>query len=200
MIKRYTITKQHLDRMRIPKKYWSCKLADIPEVCVHKIFIHKYIEDLAVHVREGTGLLLHGDYGRGKTALGAIILKAGATFGHIGLFIRTDNLPTYVIEKTKFDETYTMMERIRDVPILVLDEVIIWGDKRDWYLESLIRDRVNEEKATILTSNLGPGQLRDKYPGLASVLKEAVLPVKIEGHDFREDIKNDISGDFGVTI
>lgn len=193
-IRKYDITHDHLNRMLIPKKFWYAKLAEIPDECNHKEFVIKYIDKIGQNVDDGLGLLLWGDYGRGKSALGSIVLKAAATFGKLGLWVRAANLPKFIIEKVKFDSDILMSERILSVKILLLDEVLVRGDDRysDTVIEDVVRERVNENLCTVITTNLSPDIFGTKYPALASVLKEAVYPVRVSGFDFRQQIRDDI--------
>lgn len=193
----YEITKKHLERMCIPKTYWYCKLAEIPDECPHKKLLEKYVSKIEFNVNEGHGLLLWGDYGQGKTGLTSIILKAGASVGIIGLWIRAANVIKYVMEKVRFDANETMLERAYNVDLLVLDELVLYGDDRqsDTVIENLIRERINEKKTTIITTNLNPAGLREKYPALSNVLQESVFPIRVSGHNFRQDLAADIAED-----
>ncbi|KAJ1501824.1 hypothetical protein HMI54_009651 [Coelomomyces lativittatus] len=90
-----------------------------------------------------------------------------------------------------------MHERLLSVPLLVIDEFIVFNNKLDWYFESVIRERVNSKLSTVITTNLGPSEIKKKLPALAAVMVEAILPIEIAGHDFRgskgDDLKDDIT-------
>jgi len=193
---KYQLTQEHLDRMLIPKLHQGCNLAAIPDTCAHKAHILKYIEDIETNLHEGVGLLLFGEYSSGKSALGSILLKAAATYGKIGLWVSAAEIPGFYINNTRFDADYTVIERAITAPLLVVDEIILFGDKRDWHFERLIRERIGAKRATVCTTNLSPKKFKTQYPALAAVLTEAVLPIQIAGHDFRADIREHIKEQF----
>ena len=196
-VKKYPVTKKHLERMRLPKVYWHCTLAEIPKECSHKEIVQRFCSGIVDFLREGAGLLFWGDYSHGKTGCAAIILKVAASQGRIGLFLRAPALSQHIIEKTPFDQSSTLFFRALEVPILVLDELILRGDDkyRETVIEDLLRERTNAVKSTIITSNLSPKKMKDLYPALAAVMMEAVLPVKVEGYDFRESLGRDLRKD-----
>jgi len=172
-------------------------MAEIPSECPHKAIVEKYLVDIATNVREGNGLLLWGEYSTGKSALASIILKCACSHGMIGMFVRAGNLAEHIIEKTRFDGTWLMRDRALEVPLLVVDEVILRGKDqfRETVVEDLIRERTNRMAATVVTTNLSPTKISDVYPALAAVMKEAMLPVKVSGHDFRADLGADLEKD-----
>jgi len=90
-----------------------------------------------------------------------------------------------------------MRDRALEVPLLVVDEVILRGKDqfRETVVEDLIRERTNRMAATVVTTNLSPTKISDVYPALAAVMKEAMLPVKVSGHDFRADLGADLEKD-----
>lgn len=186
----YKLTEQHMDRMLIPKVHWNALLSKVPNRCVHKGHVSDYVEDIVPSITSGQGLYLWGDYGRGKSGLAALILKAAASRGFIGLWLRAKELPRHVIEKTQFDNEFTMMDRALDVPILVLDEFQVRSDIRytEVAAEDLIRARIDSKKSTIVTSNITISDISDRYPALYSVLQEGLFPIHIKGHDFRSEM------------
>ena len=192
----YKITTEHLERMCLPRLYWQAKLAEIPESCPHKKYIQKYVESIKSNVQQGLGLLLHGDYGGGKTGISSIILKAAATNGYIGLWLRAPNLARAIMTKEMFDKKNTVWERACEVPILVVDELIIYNDNRDPFIEDLLRERINNQRATIITTNLNPNDIKMHFPALAAVMKEALFPIKVSGHNFRDSLAKEIQDEF----
>src|SRR4051812_35248356 len=101
------LTKDHLIRMRVPRLHWHVKLSEIPDECPHKKILERYIANLRSNLIEGKGLLLNGEYGTGKSAIGCIILKAAASLGRTGLFVRAGEIIKAVLDKTPFDEEST---------------------------------------------------------------------------------------------
>jgi DNA replication protein DnaC len=182
-----------LKRMGIPEVHWKAVYARIPNECEHKRIVHQWCanvrENLGIgdFVTRPRGVLLLGDYSRGKSAIAAICLKAAASVGVIGFWVTVRELAAYQIEKTQFDESQTIWDRALTCPLLVLDDI---PAKSDTYtaqaLDSLVRHRVDAKKCCILTANLTQKYLSEHYQSLYAVLREAVVPVVIEGPDFRK--------------
>jgi len=193
------LTKDHMERMRIPRLHHACTLQAIPDTCQHKAHVLSYIDALGDNLRDGVGLMLFGDYSSGKSGLGSILLKAAASSGRIGLWIAASRIPGYYINGDVFDEHHTMIERAVAAPLLMIDEVILFGDKRDWHLERLVRDRIGLQRATIVTTNLSPAKFKNHYSALAAVMQEAIIPIHVDGHDFRADIKERLQGKFEAS-
>lgn len=174
--------------MQIPEVHWRAKLANVPKELAYLPKLQQYVAEIDKNVGNGQGLYLFGPFGRGKSALGSILLKAAACKGYIGLWIRAKMIPTYVIEKTPFDDEMTVYDRALSVPLLVIDELQMRGNDTRFTessAEDLLRLRIDDKKATVITSNLTVKELSAQWPSLYSVLQQAVYPVKIDGHDFR---------------
>jgi len=180
-----------LRRLRIPEVHWKARIDRIPLKCKYKETISRYIKALASNVCKGQGLYLHGDYGGGKSAIAAICLREAVKYGFIGVWVKAQQLPGYIITGTIFDNEQTFYERACSVPLLVLDEFQIRKEImfKETIVEDLVRLRIDNKLVTIITSNIGLTQLEKGYPALYSVLQEALYPVKVWGHDFRREMK-----------
>lgn len=158
---------------------------------VNRQALTKYRSNLAVNVAQGAGLYLWGDYGRGKSAIAALLCREWIQAARQPCYwIRHHEWPTLVIEKTQLDELYTIAQWCEIVPLLVVDEFSI-RDKvafTETALEELVRRRIDARKCTIITSNVAPAELKLRYPALHAVLAEAVRGTKIQGPDFRVSI------------
>jgi DNA replication protein DnaC len=181
-----------LKRMCIPDVHLNAKMSSIPDVCKHKKIISKYILNLKTNLDKGRGLYLFGDYGNGKSAISCIILKYVGLAGKTGIFVKANDVAKYIIEKIEFEDKVSYEDRMLSVDVLVLDDLIVGVDKREIYIEHLVRKRIDNKKVTIITSNQIPTELSIKYPALAAVSLECIIPVKIDGHNFRRDIASDI--------
>jgi DNA replication protein DnaC len=175
-------------RMAVPKAHWSACLTNVGDSFSYKKKIQKYIDNIEDNVREPKGLLLFGEYSAGKSGLASIILKAAALKGIIGFWVVVRDLPEQVIKNVIFDDEYTVWERARMVPILVVDELLIRKEVRytEQAVEVLIRHRVDEKLCTIITTNHTPQAIQKSYPALFAVLQEAVVPLKVSGMNFRD--------------
>lgn len=184
------LNEEIMQRLNLPKKHWYCVLSKIPDQCPHKELLVNWIDNLKSNVRNAKGMLLVGDYSRGKSGSAAIMLKAAASKGIIGLWLTARDLPTYVIEKTLFDDDLTVINRARQVPLLVIDELQIRDSVAysEQAVEMLVRKRIDDGKCTIITTNHSTKELKHKYPALIAALSEAVYPVSVSGHNFRQEI------------
>lgn len=191
---RVELTIPLLKFMKIPDLYFHCVLREIPDECPHKRILKRYIENIEINIAKGRGLYLWGNYGAGKTALSSILLKAAASYAQIGLWIRAPEIVKFYVENIRFNDEFTMLERALDVPILVIDELIIpeHATAQHTYIEDLIRQRINDRQSTIITSNIAPRILDNRYPALSAVMKECMLDVEISGYDFRAAKRKDI--------
>lgn len=99
-----------------------------------------------------------------------------------------EHVAGYVIEKTRFDEDETYEERMGTADLLVIDEVVLHDTDtfRDHVIETVFRNRVREQKSTIVTTNLSPEEFQKQYPALGEVMVEAVVPVNVRGFNFRK--------------
>jgi DNA replication protein DnaC len=182
----------------LPAKYQAARLSKVPEECPHYKLIHEWVYNIKDKVG-GPGLYLYGDLRRGKSSCAAIIQKAAMANGIITLWITYRRLHEYAINKEEhmFDSYLTMIDRIRSVDLLIIDEVEVKENKK-WtveVLEDIVRDRYQQKKTTILTSNQSPDLLRNSRTiapicaSLTAVMKECAKPVKVEGKDFSDDFK-----------
>lgn len=182
-----TLTEDHLKRMYIPRVHWGARVALIHGE--HREKIVQYVDNIVENIGVPKGLLLFGKNSSGKSAIAAIILKAAACHGFLGFWLIHRKLPEYEVEKTPFDEDQTIIERARTCPILVLDELLIRDTVRgtETMAEGLIRERVDRQLCTVITTNLTPDVVKAKYRELAAALMECVVPLKVDGKDYRAE-------------
>lgn len=192
----FSVTAEMLNFVRVPKNLWNTSLTQVPQKCSHKSLVRAYLENIEENVLNGQGLYLWGDYGRGKSAIAAMILKAAAAKQKLGLWIRAKNLPEFIINDVLFDYDQTVMQRAEECSLLVIDEFQIRNNLGfyETAIEDLIRLRISQNKATVVTSNVALPELREKFPPLYSVLQEALYPIKVQGHDFRAEKKGQVDG------
>lgn len=188
-----SITAPILNQIRLPKTHWQCRFDQIPDSCSHKKAVKDWLDNIPARVTEPRGLLLYGDYSQGKSGTASICLKAAAAHGILGMWVTARELPKHVIEKTVFDEQWSFIERAEYVPLLVIDEVQIRKNVAysEQAVEALIRRRIDDEKCTIITTNHSKDDFQKSYPALFAALTEAVYPIWVGGHNFRQNISKD---------
>jgi DNA replication protein DnaC len=81
-----------------------------------------------------------------------------------------------------FDDEITIYERAETCDLLILDEfyVDVKARKCEPFIERLLRTRIDDKKATIITSNVSPAALKVRYPMLHSVLTEVTTFVDFD--------------------
>ena len=95
---------EHLVRMNIGRRWWGCRMSMIPDNLEYKHKLVKYLDKIADHVRNGRGLLFHGDFSAGKTGAAVIVAKAVFCHGGTAFFLSSSELSDSKIENKMFDE------------------------------------------------------------------------------------------------
>ena len=156
--------------------------------------VHSYVHRLDEHIAEGNGLILYGSRGRMKTTLAVAVLRENLRRGRGGYFVPMCSLVDMLRSKWDRDPTEAAAfdARLRNTSLLVLDDMGAEGVDKDWVLnkiQSIITDRYNAMKSTIITTNLTKDQLNDTYAGrIIDRLKETTLSVEFRGESFRQSL------------
>lgn len=186
------LTRVQLKRLNIGELYWNASYDQIPKHAAYKMFVGRYLVKLETVINKGIGLYLWGDNSRGKTYIAAIICKAAVEKGYTAYMILADDLKSAVIERLLFDEDTTVMQRAKDVDILVVEDFgkEYRGDNSNFVevqFENLLRARRRRKKVTIMTSNMNPDDELQKIYGnsTAEILKEILYPYEIKGKNWR---------------
>jgi len=154
------------------------------------------------HYLRGDGLFVWGPLGVGKTALAAVLLMELRRRGHSGLFVDTAELVERLMARDNFDLDTSWAERVREVDVLVLDDL---GTEHhdaagmiERRLETIIRGRLQRKKPTIATCNTAPLRLGPHKDGgtnkaglyrqkFASVVRESLYPLEVSGPSRRDE-------------
>lgn len=130
------------------------------------------------------GLYLHGPVGAGKTSIAAAIAVEVEA-----LYWDTRALLAAMKEEFGLGRVaYPVKERCVRVPVLVLDDI---GKQRrtDWVVEEtqdIVERRFDRGGLTVVTSNLGPGEMASFVGAAAwSRLQAMCAPVEVDGPDLR---------------
>lgn len=198
---RIKLTSRHLERARIPQRFWGVRLDQVSEASTAdgtvQGQIRAYLKNLGVALRAGTGLHLYGDNGTGKTSIAALVAMEAMRLGGKVLFATAEELCRAAIEGTPFDENETLLERARSVDLLVVDDLgkEHRGDSGFFQrtLEGLIRYRASRRLAVVITTNMVVGRKGEDACGLYSaygaslveVVKESVVLLKVNGESLR---------------
>lgn len=212
-----------LSAARIPKRYEHCELSNFDIVPgKYEMAMHKALMDARGFVREypldrHAGLLLTGPIGTGKTHLAVGIAKElirtkGVRclfYDYRELLKQIQNSYNPSVETTEMDVLRPVME----AEVLVLDELgAVKPSEWVWDTVSLILNtRYNEERTTIITTNLAdapPAGAADDSPSSArraareatlgdritermrSRLHEMCKIIEMQGEDFRTKFRS----------
>jgi len=192
--KRIRLTGEHMELMRIPRRFWESSASGIQGPTRDKLVA--YMRDMDSFLDEGVGLLIWGKNGVGKTGAAVALAKEARRLGASVLFTTAEGLRGSVLEKAEFDGA-PFIERARYVDVLVLDDL---GKEHagqtgftERLLEDLIRKRSSEMRCTIITSNMGIAALRERYkPSMLEVMKETVYPIRMDGESRRDGVLDDM--------
>lgn len=193
------LTEEDLLRMRIPRRYWSVRLDEVYDVSPRpgdaglRSVLRSYLEQAAERRRSGSGLLLWGTNGTGKTSAAVVVAKEFRRRGYPVLFVEAADLKRLVIEREMFDDDQTFWDRALNVDVLVLDDLgkgtqdtVGMGAR---IIDELIRHRNAHQLVTVITTNMDLVQLADelKQSSMAS-LKEHAMPIHVCGIDRRDAV------------
>lgn len=106
------------------------------------------------------GVYLSGSFGVGKTHLLAAIASSVTRSGYTVALCFWPEVVSYL--KTHFDESYAYMQKLKDVDLLLIDDIgseSITNFTRDDIFLPLMQHRMNFQKATCFSSNLTQEQL-----------------------------------------
>ena len=183
------LTAEDMHRLGVGKRFWGVSKDAIPDGCEYKQSVLRYLETIKETVHEGTGLMFYGDYRQGKTSAAIIVAKAVVAHGGTAYFIRASELVSSVLEKHRFDDDQTIMERLHSVDILVIDDVGAEHTGAAQFntslLERLVRFRYDNKKPLIVTSNLAPLKLKEVYgEGTLKVMRSMMRLVEVSCPDW----------------
>ena len=212
-------TERMVGRAQIPRRYEHCTLENYEtsfpsshrSLGAAHLRAKRFVESYPLET-SGTGLLLTGSIGVGKTHLAVGILQAllserGATglfFDYRDLLKQVQNSYNRHVSATELE----VLAPVFDAEVLVLDELGA-SKPTDWVWDTvahILNTRYNDRRTTIITTNYvnagplgtesGPrGAMREETLGdrigerMRSRLQEMCVVVEMHGQDFRQSVK-----------
>ena len=191
-----------IEEANIPRRYATASMESIKKdmptagdwVTDCWMPVHGFVHRLDEHIAEGNGLILYGSRGRMKTTLAVAVLRENLKRGRGGYFVPMCSLVDMLRSKWDRDATEAAAfdQRLRNTSLLVLDDMGAEGVEKDWVLnkiQSIITDRYNAMKSTIITTNLTKDELTDTYAGrIIDRLKETTISIEFKGQSFRRSL------------
>lgn len=173
---------------RIPVKYRNFSFDDMSEPALQKSVarLRKYAENIQKNFESGTGLLLYGNPGTGKTALGCIVLCHALAAGKKAYFTSVESYKQHSIEAPD------IAEEIRTTDFLLIDDIGREYRGKSQFVEKsldeLIRVRTDNLRPTIITTNLEPTAVNESFR-FESILKEHFFLIKFAHKDYRDKLQ-----------
>lgn len=192
---RIRLTREHMELMQIPERFWSVTFDQIGNWPDREMF-RKYLREIDSQLDRGDGLLLWGPNGHGKTSAAVIVAMEARRRGASVLFVQAEDLRVASIEGVMFSDEKTMMQRAREVDVLVIDDLGKEHSSRnseygERLFENLIRYRSSMRRTTVVTTNMAPvgekHSLEKAYlRSMVDVLREATYPLMVEDRNHRD--------------
>ena len=163
--------------------------------------VNKYLDDSRKMLQDGIGLYLWGSNGTGKSLLMNSSFKELILKGQKVRIYSMDEIVDKFTSSWYSDEDKKELDNVlRNIDFLGVDEFgkNVDKDGNPIYLpelvkrvmESVIRFRVQMHKPIWFASNTDPKFVKDVFSeDVASLLREAVVPVCVRGGDFRKEIQ-----------
>ena len=168
------VTAQLMQRARIPRRYFSVALSFISGASNYRKEIEAYLSNLIENTWKGYGLFLYGDWGEGKTALAVCVSKE--VLAHCGTVLFT---PASQLVGSWIDDP-DLKRTMLGVDLLILDDVgIADTDYNRRVLETIIRDRSDNLRSTIVTANTTDPNILGE--GMLNVMKGCMVHIKVKG-------------------
>lgn len=153
----------------IPKRYRNVTMEyivnrGVPEQSKQNVAdVQRYIDNLEDNLQNGNGMVMRGNVGTMKTTLAIAIMREVIAKGRNAYFVPMANLIDRLFSGTP-DERSKLEQKLQTVSLLVIDDLGMEYEK-GWVtakIRAIINDRYNEEKSTIITTNLEK-DINDRY-------------------------------------
>jgi DNA replication protein DnaC len=182
---------------RLPQRYRDVAferfpVTEMPQPVVAEV--RRYTRDVGANLNEGRGVWLFGDVGTGKTTLAMLVSKAALAAGRTVAIYSLPRLLNLLREAIGSDDgKLDLLDRLATVDLLHLDDVGA-ENSTDWVLEqlySIVNTRYEEQRALVVTSNLGPEELGEQIGErtVSRMLELCPVQIPLYGADRRADYR-----------
>lgn len=183
------------ERINLGKQYRGASIASMPDSKAKEI-LSRYCENIREMVRSGSGLIIGGAKGVGKTWAAAAVLKEATRNSFPGYFVTHAELRELQFNDEEFGDGrdgVTVKFYLPKFRLLVLDglDAAFLEDKAfgPLQLERLISRRNSAKLATIVTTRVGK-RLTEKdgdFADLFDIMSETMFGLTIRGGNLREE-------------
>jgi DNA replication protein DnaC len=182
---------------RIPKRYRSISfehsdVIDMQRRCPTQVReIRDFAASIGANLDAGRGLWLTGGCGTGKTALAMIVSKAAIDAGRSVAIYSCPRLLSVIRDSIERGGVLDFLDRLADVDLLHIDDLGA-EHRTEWVLEQLytiVNARYEDERSTVVTSNLGRDELAEQLgERIVSRLEGCCEVLPFYGPDHRQQI------------
>jgi len=163
-----------------------------PEVCQA---VQTYVNTPG-YIKRGKGLFFWGEFGRGKTMLGMLVIKELVKRG-MSCYATTypDTVKAFTAGWDDVEDKRWFERKFKTSDVLLLDDLgkEHWGKSSlpQTTFDNLIRARVQAGRPTLITTNMEPSTIRAAYgPSAMSLINEQSIPFEFsEGENFHEKVE-----------
>lgn len=155
-----------LEYCGVMKRYANVTIDTLPDT-TETAYVRKYAKNILQNIERGTGMILMGPVGTGKTTAAIAVMREAIDIGMKPLFIPMVSLLDTILSMQNAEERMKFENRVRNCPLLVLDDLggeYIGADgKLSWAvnkIDAIVTERYNRMKPIIITTNL---YIDDKY-------------------------------------
>ena len=155
---------------RIPSRYRAISFEHSDVIDMERRFptqvreLRAFVREIGPNLDAGRGLWLTGGFGTGKTALAMIVSKAAIDSGRSVAIYSCPRLLSVIRESIDSGGVLTFLDRVAAVDLLHIDDLGA-EHRTEWVLEqlySIINARYQDERSTIVTSNLSRDELAEQ--------------------------------------
>lgn len=174
-IKKFRVIKK-LYLTNIPRPYWGSSINDILEK-QNRVKIKKYIEKIDYCINNNLGLFLSGGGSTGKSLMLNVVLKK------LVLEKNIECRYTSLVSILNFEETN--IEELRKYDIIAIDGIgeEYQKDGSDYVIKTLIgilRDRIRDNKLTLIASKLSLEKINIRYgKDISKLIKDNFMQLEI---------------------
>jgi DNA replication protein DnaC len=192
---RRTLTRSDLERMNLPRECWEAKVQFVSE-SVSDV-VRRYLINVDDMVERGAGLFITGGPGVGKSSIASLACKESRARGYTAYFTPVWELRECVKARVLFEETTSVLDRCKQVHVLVLDDLSL-DDAKDYSfgarrIEELLSFRGSQRLVSIVTTRLSQKELRQSFGSLLSSTQGCMVFLPVIGPDRRQEQNEELS-------
>ena len=194
---RRRINKKDLLRINLGQAFWGARTDLIQEQEVRDIVL-RYRKNIVEMAKTGSGLLLSGNPGVGKTSVAACVIKEAVSAGLSSYFVTHAELKELRFEKkeTLFgdgSDGISVRKKIDTAQLLVID-----GFNEPFFtdnafgpiqLEELLIRRSSNKLVTIMTTRSVATWKQENYSGLLDLVTQCMCSVPMMGKNMRDLVR-----------